>query len=326
MRIPSMGLFEIIIATVAGLGLLIAGIVLVLVARKQRGRNGQAEEQSWPGATTPRSSRAWVWLIALSLVVLLLPLVILVGRFLFVIPVRSVSTTQQGPSPVVQVVAVTTPIETPLVATPIFTPRPTSKPSASLVESPPPERPSLSITPDDDLRFVTLPGIAGLTVLLGAVAIAVVLRRWRGADPRSEAEGETGIGKGSRWAVALVALAAVAILSIFVILALDFSTWTFIWSAIIFAVCSVLVGLLLLVPRLLKYRQGKDPQPWDQGIADDIGDDWAQTARLRYALLALAIWFALSIYLILDVGFAVSTYWQVAAIYSSRTSAVSRKA
>jgi hypothetical protein len=42
-----------------------------------------------------------------------------------------------------------------------------------------------------------------------------------------------------------------------------------------------------------------------------------RTAWLRYALLALAIWFALSIFLILDVSFSVSVYWPFLAIYAA---------
>jgi hypothetical protein len=55
----------------------------------------------------------------------------------------------------------------------------------------------------------------------------------------------------------------------------------------------------------------------NQSLGDDNGDGWAKTARLRYALLALAIWFALSIFLVLDVGFAVSVYLQFTAIYAA---------
>jgi NADH:ubiquinone oxidoreductase subunit 3 (subunit A) len=107
-----------------------------------------------------------------------------------------------------------------------------------------------------------------------------------------------------------------AVLSIFVILAFDFSIWTFIWFVIIFAVCSILVGLLLLVPWLVNRRKGTDTQPRDQRVGDDNEDEWARTARLRYALLALAIWFALSIFLVLDVGFSVSVYLQFVIIYT----------
>ncbi len=52
-------------------------------------------------------------------------------------------------------------------------------------------------------------------------------------------------------------------------------------------------------------------------MGDVKRDEWARTAKLRYALLALAIWFALSILLVLDVGFAVSVYLQFLAIYTA---------
>jgi hypothetical protein len=319
---PSIALIEIIIlAIVAGLPLLVGGLVLAIVVKRQRDRRTQADPQPGSGTTTPRSSNSGKWFLLLGIlllgILLALPLVVVAGGMLFVIPARSVRTTQQGPAPLVQVVAMPTPVETLLVATPNYTAQPNSESDIGSVESSPPEATSLSITPDDDLLFVTLPGIAGLAVLVGVVSLAIVLKRRQGSDPRLKTVGEARGGKGSKLAAALVALAALAALSTFVILALDFSIWTFIWSVIIFAVCSIVVGLLLLVPRLLRRRQGKDSRLWDQGIVDDTGDDWAQTAKLRYALLAIAIWFALSIYLVLDVGFAVSVYWQVAAIYAA---------
>ena len=321
MRIPSFGLIEIIIiAIVVGLALLVGGVVLAIVVRRQRDHRTQTDPQPGSGSTTSRSSNLgkWFLLLGAALAALLaVPLAVVAGGFLFVIPVRSARTTQQGPAPVVQVVAMPTSAETPMVATPMHTPRPTLESGTGLVEAPPLEPTSLSITPDDNSMFVTLPSIAGLAVLVGVVILGIVLKRGQRSDPRMKTVGETRGGKGSRSAVALVALATLAVLSIFVILALDFSIWTLVWSIIIFAVCSTLVGLLLLVPWLLRRGRGKAPQLWDQEIVDDAGDDWMQTARLRYALLAIAIWFALSIYLILDVAFAVSVYWQVVAIYAA---------
>jgi hypothetical protein len=321
MRMPSVALIEIIIiAIVVGLPLLVGGVVLAIVVRRQRARRTQTDPQPGSGSTTSRSSNLGKWLLLLGAalaVLLAVPLAVVAGSFLLVIPVRSARTTQQGPAPVVQVVAMPTSAETPMVATPMHTPRPTSESGTGLVEAPPPEPTSLSITPDDNSMFVTLPGIAGLAVLVGVVILGIVLKRWQRSDPRMKTVGETRGGIGSRSAVALVALATLAVLSIFVILALDFSIWTLVWSIVIFALCSILVGLLLLVPWLLRRGQGRDSQLWDHGIVDDAGDDWTQTARLRYALLAIAIWFALSIYLILDVAFAVSVYWQVAAIYAA---------
>jgi hypothetical protein len=322
MPIPSIALTEIIIlAIVAGLLLLIGGIVLAIVTGKKRGRSAQANPQLGPDAATSRSSNPGRWLLPLGLAVLLalplLPLVVVASGILIVTPVKSTRTDHQGPAPQVQVVAMPTSMGKSLDATPTNTPRPTAKPGAGPIEAPPPEPASLSITPDDDLLFVTLPGIAGLAVVVGVVILAIVLKRWQGSVPRLETVGEIEARKGSRLAVALVVLAVLAVLSIFVILALDLSVWTFSWSVTIFAVYSVLVGLLLLVPRLLRRRQRKGSHLGDQGIVDDSRDDWVRTAKLRHALLAIAIWFALSIYLVLDVVFSVSVYWQFVAIYTA---------
>jgi hypothetical protein len=153
-----------------------------------------------------------------------------------------------------------------MVATPIATPWPTSEPGMAVAEAPQPHPTTLSIAPDGGLLFVTLPGIAGLAVLGGAMILGTVLKRWQGREPQSKAVRRTREGRG---------------------------------------------------PELPGRKQGEDPQLWDQGISDDAGDAWPQTARRRYALLAVAIWFSLSIYLVLDASFAVSVYWQVAAIYAA---------
>jgi hypothetical protein len=311
MRIPSVGLTEvIIIAVVAGLALLAGGLVLAIVVRKQRGRNNQAVDHPGPGTTTPRSSNPGKWLLLLGLVaVLVLPLVVIFGGILIVTPVSSTRTEYQGSAPEVQVMEVSTPAGTSLAATPDDRTRPTSEPGAGSVEAPPPAPASLSIDLDDDLIFLILPAIAALALLLGVVIVAVILTHWRGS--------ETSQGKGSKWEIALITFAVLAALGIFIILALDFSLWFFGWSVVIFAAALILVGLLLLVPRLLRRRRGEGTQPRDLGMGYDNGDEWARTARLRYALLALAIWFALSIFLILDVGFAVSVYLQFVAIYAA---------
>jgi hypothetical protein len=318
-RMPSIGLIEIIIlAIVAGLALLAGGLVLVLVARKQRGHRTQVADQPGPDTATSRSPKLGTWLLLLSLVaVLALPLVVIAGGILIITPVRSSRSDYQGPTPEMHVVAMSTPNMTSMAAMPINTTQPTSEPGTGLVDTPPSEPASLSISPDDDMLFVTLPSIAGLTILVGAAILAVIRTRWQSSDAWSKEASEASGGKRSKWGVALVAFGVLAALSIFTILALDFSIWFFGWSVIIFAACSILVGLLLLVPRLVRRWKGTDTQPRDQRMGDDNGDEWAKTARLRYALLALAIWFALSIFLVLDVGFSVSVYLQFTTIYTA---------
>jgi hypothetical protein len=244
-------------------------------------------------------------------------MVVIAGGILMITPVRSSRTVHQGSDPEVHIVTVSTPEAISLPAEPVSTLLPTSEPGTGLVNTFPSGPASLSISPDDDLLFVTLPGFAGLTVLVGAVILAVVLPRWPVSNAESPNASSTDGRQGSKLGIALVAFGVLAAVSIFIILALDFSIWFFGWSVIIFASCLALVGLLLLAPRLVRRWKGRDDQPRDRGMVDDKGGEWARTARLRYALLALAIWFALSILLILDVGFAVSVYLQFLAIYAA---------
>jgi hypothetical protein len=247
MRIPSIGLIEIIIlAVVIGLPLLVVGLVLTIVAKKRRDRSIQAADGPGPGATPSKSSSAGKWLLLLGLVlVLALPLVVVVGGVLFVIPVRRESTALQDPTPMVQVVAGSTPIGTPL---PTF--EPTSNSGAGSVESPPPEPASLSITPDDGWLLVTLPGLTGLAVLVGVVILAVVLTRWRGSDVGPENVGQANGGDWARRArlrYALLALATWLALSIFLVLDVFFAVSVYWQFVAIYAAFWVLIGALLLV-------------------------------------------------------------------------------
>jgi hypothetical protein len=271
---PSISLTEIIIlAIVAGLLLLVGGLVLAIVIRTRRGRSAQADPQPGPDAATSRSSNPGKWLLLLGLAVLLaiplLPLVVAASGILMITPVKSTRIDHQGPAPQVQVVAMPTPMGKSLDATPTNTPRPTEKPGAGPIEAPPPEPASPSITPDDGLLFVALPGIAGLAVLFGLGFIAVVLTRWRRSDPAPSNVRDANRDKRPRWDIAPVGR-----------------------------------------------RKSKDTQLRDRGIGADNRDTWARTARLRYAPLVLAIWLALSIYLVLDAVYSVSVYFQFVAIYA----------
>lgn len=311
MRIPSVGLIEImILAAVAGLALLAGSLVLMLVIRRQRGRTNGADAQPAPETTTSRSSNRGLWLLLVGLVaLLLLPLFVIVGGILIITPVRSTRTVYQQPAPAIHVVEMSTPVSPTLSSTPADMVGETIESGEGLVEAPPPGPPSLSMPPDNNLIFLTLPVMAGLAVLLGVAVMAVVLRRWQGS--------ETGAGRGSKAEVALIAFAVLATLSLFVFLTLDFSLWVFVWSVVIFAAGVILIGLLLLVPRFLKRVGGEGDQLRDQSAGHNNGDEWARTAWLRYALLALAIWFGLSIFLIMDVTYSVSVYWQFVALYAA---------
>jgi hypothetical protein len=311
MRIPSVGLIEIVIlAAVAGLALLAGGLVLVLVIRRQRGRSHEADAPPGPKGTTARPSNRGLWLLLAGLVaLLLLPLVVIVGGILVITPVRSTQTVHQEPAPAVHVVEMSTPMGPTLSSTPADMVGATTESGEGLVEAPPPGPASLSMPPDNNLIFLTLPAMAGLAVLVGVAVMAVVMKRWRGS--------ETGAGRGSKAEVALIAFAVLATLSLFLFLTLDFSLWVFVWSVVIFAAGVILIGLLLLVPRLLRRVEGEGDQFPDHRAADNNGDEWARTAWLRYALLALAVWFGLSIFLIMDVTYSVSVYWPFVAIYAA---------
>jgi hypothetical protein len=311
MRIPSVGLIEIVIlAAVAGLALLAGGLVLVLVIRRQRGRSHEADAPPGPKGTTARPSNRGLWLLLAGLVALLsLPLVVIVGGILVITPVRSTQTVHQEPAPAVHVVEMSTPMGPTLSSTPADMVGATTESGEGLVEAPPPGPASLSMPPDNNLIFLTLPAMAGLAVLVGVAVMAVVMKRWRGS--------ETGAGRGSKAEVALIAFAVLATLSLFLFLTLDFSLWVFVWSVVIFAAGVILIGLLLLVPRLLRRVEGEGDQFPDHRAADNNGDEWARTAWLRYALLALAVWFGLSIFLIMDVTYSVSVYWPFVAIYAA---------
>jgi hypothetical protein len=76
------------------------------------------------------------------------------------------------------------------------------------------------------------------------------------------------------------------------------------------AVLSAVMVIAVVLTRF--WNSNEDPEPGTESRTE-----WANTSRLRYVLLALAIWFALSIFLILDVGFAVSVYLQFVAIYAA---------
>ena len=311
MRIPSLGLIEVMILTaVAGLVLLAVGLVLVIVVRRRRGRGNGADGQPGRETTTSRSSNPRWWILLVGLVVvLLLPLMMILGGVVLITPVRSTRTVHQEPAPAVQVVEVSTPMDAAGVVTPEEGVAPPRGNEEALAEAPPPGPASLSMTPDNNLLFLTLPSMAGLAVLVGTAVMAVVQKRWPGS--------ETGVEMGSKAEVALIAFAVLAALSLFVFLTLEFSLWIFVWSVVIFAGGLILVGLLLLVPRLLRQRGTDHDELQDPRAGDINGDGWARTAWLRYALLAFAIWFGLSIFLIMDVTYSVSVYWQFVAIYAA---------
>lgn len=267
-RIPSFGIFELlIIAAGAGLLLLVGAGLVALVVKQRRDRRARAagEDESQAPRKGPRAR--WIWIVVLALFILAgIPLLLLVGGILLITPVGQ--RVERGPAvgPAVHVVgepieatrppAVAAPTgpftRTPWVPTP--TPwAPTRTPWAMTAAgeptpgaSAPAQAPSgrstvLSLDPFHSVTvFVALPGLAGLAVLLGA-ALVMVLGRG-GAEVAGPSNG----------------------------LALE----------------------------------GKETKS-------------AATARTRRLLLAVALWFALSAFLVLDLVFSVSLYWQFVLIYAA---------
>ena len=90
----------------------------------------------------------------------------------------------------------------------------------------------------------------------------------------------------------------------------------------IFIILPGIAGLVVLtgaavVAVIVKRWKGSDTQAKDTSIYGHNGGIWARTTKLRYALLAFAFWLALSIFLILDLGLAVSLYLRFVAIYTA---------
>ena len=90
----------------------------------------------------------------------------------------------------------------------------------------------------------------------------------------------------------------------------------------IFIILPGIAGLVVLtgaavVARIVKRWKGSDTQSKDTSMNGDNVGIWARTTKLRYVLLAFAFWFALSIFLILDLGFSVSLYLRFVVIYTA---------
>ena len=247
--IPSIGLSEVLIlAGIAALVTLMVAIVVVVIVRSRK----RSDPHRPAGAglheleVTGRESRGLgKWIVILVLLVLLaLPLFALFCGILWVVPIRS---TQSMVTPMVQIVAVDAPTATPLPAltasdaTPTDAPQPTPTAADTPHSTSMPSGSALSLNPFNRAIFIILPGIAGLVLLIGAAAVAVIVKRWRGSDTQSK----------------------------------------------------------------------------DTSVNGDHGGIWARTTKLRYALLAFAFWLALSIFLILDLGFSVSLYFRFVAIYTA---------
>jgi hypothetical protein len=79
----------------------------------------------------------------------------------------------------------------------------------------------------------------------------------------------------------------------------------------------VLAGLVVLLGAAIMVRLGRSRSS-DISQIEDNGDDENRPAwltRIQLGFLAFAFWFALSVFLVLDVNLAVSVYWEFVVIY-----------
>jgi len=83
-----------------------------------------------------------------------------------------------------------------------------------------------------------------------------------------------------------------------------------------------LAGLVLLLGMVVVVAVGQSRKPTDTPLSavdmnEGEGVSWSRAKTLRYALLALVSWVALSVFLVLDLFFSVSLYWQFVVMYAA---------
>ena len=264
-RIPSIGLVELIIlAGIAGLVTLIVAIVVVVIvkSRKRSDTHRPAEAGLHELEVTAKEPRnVWKWVAILVLLVLfVLPLFAVVCGILWVVPIRSTQSIIEEPS--IQVVAVDAPTATPLPAltasdaTPTDTPQPTPTATDTPQSTSVPGSPSLSLNPHSPAILIILPGIAGLVLLIGAAAIALIVKRWKGSDTQlkdTSTDGDNGIwAKTTKLRYAFLAFAFWLALSAFLILDILGSVSLYFRFAAIYTAFWVLAGALLLYGRPIR--------------------------------------------------------------------------
>ncbi|MBN1581013.1 MAG: hypothetical protein JXA89_09950 [Anaerolineae bacterium] len=233
-RIPSLGLIEIlIIAGLIGLVLIAAGIVVAIVVRKKN----QAGDPASAGSRLP-----WKWIIPIALVALLaLPILALVLGVLAVTPVRRETGYAE---PAQDMVAISDNVTPPTTTGPAPTPD-------MIVTNPPQFAPSSTektrsafLSADNGLAwFVILLSIAGLVLLIGSVAVALVLTNWEKGDPRSR---EANGGKWAKLRYVLLVLLFWFALGVFLILDFTFAVSIYGRFVIVYAAFWALIGALLL--------------------------------------------------------------------------------
>ena len=246
---PNIGLAE--LGLLAGLAGLVALIVVIAVAAVVKRRKNKSDVPVSEGRR-----RSWIWIVALILLVMVaVPVIVAVSGGVMVTPVRQ-STTVIDPEHKVtmQPVGVTV-ITSDTTPSDLLPPAPTPGASEPAPTSIPNSRAFLSLNPFNRLTmFVALPALAGLVLLVGAVIVAAVLRRWPVGDTQSKDSDMNG-GNGDKNAketrlryLFLTFIFWIA-LSIFLAFDLGASVSVYFKFTIIYAGFWTLVGALFLHDR-----------------------------------------------------------------------------
>jgi hypothetical protein len=188
------------------------------------------------------------------------PLLVVVGSILWVVPARSTRTEGDRMGPTVQAVqilptadATLLPTRTAPDAVPTKPPQPTPIPTDN-------SRSDLGLNPFNNLTiFVILPGTAGLTLLIGAVIVALIAKTWRTDDAQPKDTGINGDNgrqqaRMEKLRYGLLTFAFWLALSVFLILDLGLSVSLYFRSVAVYAAFWVLVGALLLWGRPTRER------------------------------------------------------------------------
>jgi hypothetical protein len=260
--IPSFGLLEVLIlAGCAGVVLLVGAVIVATLLNKRRQDRTQRagsdasgfESGEWAEETervreTRRRRRRGVVLVVIVTAALVGPLLAVVFGILSVIPVRRVQEPSSPPEAVV-IVAPGPPTTAPgLAPAPETTPTVLQQPVQAATRSV--RRDFLD--PDNTLAWaIVLPSLAGLILLAGAAAIALIGTVWKKASLRSVGVTQNTRGSWARTRLVLLVLLSWFALCAFLVLDLLFAISLSYQFVALYAAFWVLVGALLLYDRTL---------------------------------------------------------------------------
>ncbi|MCP4536368.1 MAG: hypothetical protein GY832_04405 [Chloroflexi bacterium] len=244
---PNIGLAE--LALLAGLVALIVVIAVAAIVKRRKQKSDAPVSES--------RRRSWIWIATLILLVMVaVPVIVVIFGALLVTPVSRQSTTIIGPEPEITVQAVVVPVTT-SDATPadLLPLAPTPDAHEPVLAPHPNSSAFLSLNPHNRLTMlVALPTLAGLVLLVGAVIVAAVLRRWPVGDTQakdSDMNGGNGDknAKETRLRYLFLTFIFWIALSIFLVFDLAASVSVYFKFTIIYAGFWTLVGALFLHDR-----------------------------------------------------------------------------